>query len=150
MLIKEIDLFKGMGLEIIDEIFKTSVVEHYEKGDILFRQGDPARDFWLLEEGEVRLTIGEKGHVYFIMSPGDAFGWSSLAGRDVYTATAECKLPCNLIKIETEKLDKIFEKYPASGLLFFKRVAKLIGERLIRAYHMVLSAQEVEEQPSYG
>ena len=150
MFIKEIDLFKGMGLEIIDEIFKISVVEHYEKGDILFRQGDPARDFWLLEEGEVRLTIGEKGHVYFTMSPGDAFGWSSLAGRDVYTATAECKLPCNLIKIETDKLDKIFEKYPASGLLFFKRVAKLIGERLIRVYHMVLSAQEVEEQPSYG
>jgi CRP-like cAMP-binding protein len=148
--IKEIDLFKGMGVEIIDEIFKISVVEYYKKDDILFKQGDPAHDFYLLEEGEIRLTIGEEGQIGFTMNPGDAFGWSSLAGRDVYTATAECKLPCKLIKIEIDKLDRIFEKYPDNGLIFFKGVAKLIGERLIRAYDMVLSAQKLGGQPSYG
>ena len=150
MFIEEIDFFNGMTIEVIDEIFKISVVEAYSEGDILFKQGDPAYYFLLLEEGEIRLTIGEEGHIGFTMSPGDAFGWSSLADRDVYTATAECKLPCKLIKIETDKLDKIFQKYPASGLIFFKRLAKLIGERLIRTYNTLLSAYKSEGQPSYG
>lgn len=150
MFIKEIDLFKGMGVEVIDEIFQISVVESYSAGDILFKQGDPAHNFYLLEEGEIRLTTGEEGRISFTMSPGDAFGWSSLADRDVYTATAECKLPSKVIKIETDKLDKIFEKYPAIGLIFFKRLSGVIGERLIRAYNMILSAYKGEGQPSYG
>jgi len=150
MFIEEIDFFNGMTIEVIDEIFKISVVEAYSEGDILFKQGDPAYYFLLLEEGEIRLTIGEEGHIGFTMSPGDAFGWSSLADRDVYTATAECKLPCKLIKIETDKLDKIFQKYPASGLIFFKRLAKLIGERLNNTYNTLLSAYRGEGQPSYG
>jgi CRP-like cAMP-binding protein len=137
MFIKEIDLFKGMGVEVIE-------------GDILFKQGDPAHNFYLLEQGEIRLTTGEEGRLSFTMSPGDAFGWSSLAGRDVYTATAECKLPSKVIKIETDKLDKIFEKYPAIGLIFFKRLSGVIGDRLTRAYNMILSAYKGEGQPSYG
>ena len=149
MLIKEIDLFKGMGVEIIDEIFKISVVEYYNKGHILFKQGDPAHYFYLLEEGEIRLTVGEEGQIGFTMSPGDAFGWSSLAGRDVYTGTAECKLPCKLIKIEIDKLDRIFEKYPATGLIFFKGVAKLMGERLIGVYNMIPFTHKADRQHSY-
>ena len=150
MFIKEIDLFKGMGVEIINEIFKISMIESYNVGDILFKQGDPAKSFYLLEQGEVQLSIGEEGRISFTMSPGDAFGWSSLADRDVYTATAECKLPSKLIKIETEKLDKIFEKYPSTGLIFYKRLSGIIGERLTRTYNTILSAYRGEGQPSYG
>jgi CRP/FNR family cyclic AMP-dependent transcriptional regulator len=150
MFIKEIDLFKGMGMEVIDEIFQISAVESYSSGHILFKQGDPAHNFYLLEQGEIKLTIGEEGRLGFIMSPGDAFGWSSMVDRDVYTATAECKLPSKLIKIETDKLDKIFEKYPASGLIFFRHLARVMGERLIRAYDTILSAYKGGEQPSYG
>ncbi len=150
MFIKEIDLFKGMGMEVIDEIFQISAVESYSDGYILFKKGDPAHNFYLLEQGEIKLTIGEEGRLGFIMSPGDAFGWSSLVDRDVYTATAECKLPSKLIKIETDKLDKVFEKYPASGLIFFKRLARVMGERLITTYNMLLSAYKGGEQPSYG
>jgi CRP-like cAMP-binding protein len=150
MFIKEMDLFKGMGMEVIDEIFQISAVESYSDGYILFKQGDPAHNFYLLEQGEIKLTIGEEGRLGFIMSPGDAFGWSSLVDRDVYTATAECKLPSKLIKIETDKLDKIFEKYPASGLIFFKRLARVMGERLINTYDTILSAYKGGEQPSYG
>ena len=150
MFIREIDFFKGMSVEVIDEIFQIAVLESCSDGDILFKQGDPAHNFYLLEQGEIKLTIGEEGHIGLTMNPGDAFGWSSLVDCDVYTATAECKLPSKLIKIETDKLDKIFEKYPASGLIFFKRIAKLIGERLVRTYDTLLSSYKGGEQPSYG
>ena len=151
MFINEIDLFKGMGQGFINEIAKVIVEESYDVGSFLFKEGDPADYFFVLEEGSVRLTIGEEGHItYTIDTPGDSFGWSSLVDRSTYTANAECTQPTKVVKIEKEKLNNIFEKHRFSGLLFYKRLAKIIGERLINNYRVLLSAYKKEGQPSYG
>ena len=151
MFIKEIDLFEGMSQGFIDEIAKIMVEESCNKGSFLFREGEPADNFYVLEEGGVRLTIGEEGHItYTINTSGDSFGWSSLVDRDVYTASAECNEPTKVIKIEKEKLRRIFDKHQFSGLMFYKRLARIIGERLINNYNTLLSAYKGETRPSYG
>lgn len=151
MFIKEIDLFEGMSQGFIDEIAQIMVEESYNKGSLIFKAGDPAQNFYVLEEGEVRLSIGKEGHItYTLTSPGDSFGWSSLVDRDAYTASAECTFPCKVIKIEEEKLRKVFDKHRASGLMFYKRLARTIGERLISNYQMLMSAYKGEGPPSYG
>jgi len=151
MFIKEIDLFEGMSQGFIDEIAKIMVEESYSEGSFLFKEGDPANDFYVLEEGSVRLTIGEEGHItYIISSPGDSFGWSSLVDRPTYTANAECRKAVKVIKIEKAKLNRIFEKHRFSGLMFYKRLARIIGERLVNTYNSLLSAYRGEGGPSYG
>ncbi len=153
MFIKETDLFEGMSQGFIDEIAKIMVEESYSEGSFLFKEGDPANDFYVLEEGTVRLTIGgEEGeHITYIMNtPGDSFGWSSLVERDTYTANAECRQPAKVIKIEKAKLNRIFEKHHFSGLMFYKRLARIIGERLVNTYNSLLSAYRGEGGPSYG
>ena len=148
--IKEMDFFKGMSQEFMDEMAKILVKESYDEGDIVFKQGDPAHNFYLLEEGEVKLSIGEEGHISFDITPGDSFGWFSLIDFDYYSATAECKCPSKLIKIEKDRANKLLEKYPASGLAFFKGMSGFMGERLIKTYTQLLSAYKGKEQPSYG
>jgi len=148
--IREMDFFKGMSQEFMDELAKIFVKESYDQGDIVFKQGEHAHNFYLLEEGEVTLTIGEEGHMVFDISPGDSFGWFSLIDLDSYSATAECKRPSKLIKIEKDKANKLLEKYPASGLVFFKRMSGFMSERLIKTYTELLSAFKGKEQPSYG
>lgn len=151
MFIKEVDLFEGMSQGFIDEIAKVLVEESYSEGSFLFKERDPANDFYVLEEGSVRLTIGEEGHITYTMNtPGDSFGWSSLVERDTYTANAECRQPTKVIKIESAKLNRIFEKHHFSGLMFYKRLARSIGDRLINNYNSLLSAYRGEEPPSYG
>ncbi len=151
MFIKESELFKGMSQEFMNELAKIMVEESYEKGTFLFKESDSANFFYVLEEGRVRLSVGTQGHiVYSLTDPGDALGWSSLVGRDTYTASAECLAQSKLIKIEREKLNKIFEKHLADGALFFKHLAGLIGQRLINSYNSLLSSQRGQDQPSYG
>ena len=151
MFIKKIDLFEGMGQGFIDEIAKIMVEESYSEGSFLFKEGDLADNFYVLEEGSVKLTIGEEGQVtYTINTPGDSFGWSSLVDREAYTANAECRQPTKVIKIGKEKLNKIFDKHRFSGLMFYKRLARIIGERLLNNYNALLSAYKGEGGPSYG
>jgi CRP-like cAMP-binding protein len=140
MFIQEIDLLKGMSQETMNEIANMATEKLYERDGVIFQEGDSAQYFYILEEGTVRLTIGEQAHITFILSdPGEAFGWSSLADRDAYTASATCLSPCKLIRIEKGQLDRIFEKAPASGVTFFKNLVGIVGQRWINSYNALLA-----------
>jgi CRP-like cAMP-binding protein len=151
MIIEESDLFQGLGPEIIHEIGKNTIQESHEKGSFIIKERQVAEHLYVLEEGEIRLSVGEKGRItHLISNAGETFGWSSLVDRETYTASAECLASSKVIRIEKEKLNKIFEDDPASGMLFFKRLAGMIGERLVNSYSAILSAYEREGPPSYG
>lgn len=151
MFIKQADLLKGVGRRFIKKFVKIMVDESHLQGAFLFNEGDPADNFYVLEEGSVRLSIGEEGHITHIVSKrGEAFGWSSLVDRDVYTASAECSAPTKVLKIPREEMNRILDNNPADGLIFFKRLAGTMGERLISAYNLFLLAQRSEEHRTYG
>ncbi|MCA1960495.1 MAG: cyclic nucleotide-binding domain-containing protein [Desulfomonile sp.] len=151
MFFQEADLFKGLSQETMTEISRIMVEEDYDKGAVLFTENDPANYFFVLMEGRVRLVVGTHGGIdYTLSNSGEAFGWSSLVDRDFYTARAECVAPTKVIKIEKEKLGKILDKHPESGLLIYKRLAAVVGQRLIRAYDAFLEAQSAERPASFG
>ena len=151
MFVRETDIFKGMSQEFMTELGKIMEEKSYKEGTFLFKEGDAADYFYVLEEGRVKLSIGGRGHIINIATDsGEAFGWSSLVGRETYTASAECLVPCRLIRIEKEKLNKLFEKHLTDGVIFYKHLAGIVGQRLINSYNSLLSAQPVETIPSYG
>jgi CRP-like cAMP-binding protein len=151
MIIQESDLFKGLSPEIINEIANIMTEESYHKGDFIFTAESPAEHFYILEEGQIRLNVGEEGRITHVVNhPGEAFGWSSLVDHETYTASAECMAPTKVIRIERKKLNAAFEKDPTSGMIFFRRLAEIVGQRLIHSYFTVLSAYKSEGPPSYG
>ena len=72
--------------------------------------------------------------VYDVRRNGEAFGWSSLIGRDIYSTSAECIEPTKLLKTDSKKLRRILEKDPANGVVFFRQLAATLGNRLIESY----------------
>src|SRR5467141_3742275 len=66
-------------------------VEKFRGKEIVFGQGDPAKDVMYIQEGGVKLTVvNESGKeaVVAILGPGDFFGEGCLAGQSVCMATA--------------------------------------------------------------
>ena len=138
MYIKQSDLLLGTSMDFVKKFMDNSEMVSREKGDILFREMDPARYFYTLLSGRVKLSISEGGHtVHDTKQNGEAFGWSSLIGRDVYSASAECIEPTILLITDSNKLTKLLEKDTANGLIFFKRLAATLGNRLLESYEMV-------------
>ena len=130
-------------MDFIKNFMDISQMISHEKGDVLFREKDPAQYFYVLLNGRVKLSIGESGRmVYDIRQNGEAFGWSSLIGRDMYSATAECIETTKLLKTNSGKLIKELKKDPANGIIFFKQLAATLGNRLLESYKMISPAPE--------
>jgi CRP-like cAMP-binding protein len=151
MFVHQTELFKEMNQAFMDKLNKITVTKDYDKGAFIFKVGEPAHHFYILLQGRVRMTIGETRHTVTIANnPGEAFGWSCLVGFDSYTATAECLMPCKLVRIEKEPLLALLENDPASGMVFFRGLASTIGQRLVNTYNVLLTGQSKEDPPSYG
>ena len=135
MFIQEVELFKGIPSHIIDEIAEIVTEESYPAGHVLFREGDFADYLYILEEGELDLTIKKGKQLSFpVDKTGSVFGWSSLVEPNLYTAKAECVKESSVIKIDADRLMRVFQKHPAEGLTIMKRLAGVIATRLIKSY----------------
>ena len=135
MYIQQVELTRGVGKDFVKALTAMSVKEEHEQGAILFRKGEPANCAYLLLIGRVHLKMGETGHVVHIVSrPGETFGWSSLVNRDVFSSTAECVEQTNLRKLHRKDLRKLLDKDPVNGLIFFQRLAGMLGDRLLESY----------------
>ena len=143
MYIQQSDLFWGMNRDFVKEVMNIAKKETYQKGHFLFREGDPAANFYVLIKGQVKLSIGETGQmVYTVDRAGEAFGWSSLIERDVYSASGECQQDTILQKFDSRALLNILEQNPGNGLIFIKRLAGLIGNRLVWSYKMITASSQ--------
>ena len=48
------------------------------------------------------------------------------------------------------QIQKVIEKYPDQGLVFFKRLAELLGHRLLWSYKMITSTAKADSSVSFG
>jgi CRP-like cAMP-binding protein len=135
MILRDIDLIKGMSNQTVEALIQEATVEEFQRGDVVFREGDIAEHFYVLEEGAVELRVASVDKTPFVAhDSGQVIGWSSLVGRPAYTATVHCILPTRLIKIASDRARRILEENPADGLLFYRQLSAVLGSRLLFCY----------------
>jgi CRP-like cAMP-binding protein len=138
MLIDQGDLLWEMDHFFVTGFMAVSAKVHLEKDVVIFREGDKADYFYTLVEGRVRLTVGEPAkEVYTIDKAGEAFGWSSLVDRNYYSAGAETVEPTFVLQFERNALNQFLLAHAESTLIFYKRLAGMLGNRLIQYYKLI-------------
>ena len=135
MVIKMGDFIMGMGREFALEAMDISKKLIFDEGEALFDAGDPANHFYVLVKGRVELSLGNTGPVVYIAKhPGEVIGWSSLVGRNSFSASARCLEPVKLVQFDRESFMKILQKNANNEALLFKRLAEMLGNRLLELY----------------
>ena len=138
--ITEMDLFSGLDLNVMGEIADTACTEEtYSKGTLIFNEGDSADALFILGKGAVDLKIGGEKTVYRLTDESDIFGWSSLVENARYTATAIATADIQAVKIDTRKMNRVFNDNPAFGLAVYRRLSAVFNQRLSSIYHRFLS-----------
>ena len=151
MYIKQKDIFGSLDRSFVKQFMDVAETISLKAGELLFEEGDAASWLYILLKGRVKLSLGRAGRVVYVVSQGgEAFGWSSLVGRQRYSATAKCMTAAKLLRFEKNRLEKIVEKDTANGLQLFKNLAALLGGRLIHAYSSGLSTISEIDLSSYG
>lgn len=151
MYIKQSDLLWGLDKHFIQEFIETGMKTTHPKGFMLFDVGDPADLFFILVKGSITLNLGEQTKTtYLVNHAGEAFGWSSLVGLEKYTASAECLEESMVIRFAKEFIDDVTEADPVNGMKFYRRLARMLGNRLIHSYHFNAVTDSAELDYSLG
>ncbi len=101
---------------------------HIPKGSVLFRQGDPGHEMFVISEGRIRLTIGRGGHEkeVNVLGPGEFFGELSLLSDEPRSATATALEDSTLLAIGRD----VFAMLVQDDLDIVFRMMNIQGRRL--------------------
>lgn len=151
MYLKQSDLLWGLDKKFIQEFIEAGLKETHPKGYILFKEGEPADYFFIMMKGCISLNLGGQHRTaYLVNHAGEAFGWSSLVGMDKYTATAECLEESMYIRFAKEFIGSVTEADPVNGMRFYRRLARMIGMRLMHSYHLETETSTDELKYAFG
>jgi CRP/FNR family transcriptional regulator, cyclic AMP receptor protein len=104
----------------------TKEVEHHE-GDVLAREGDKGLGFFVIADGEARVSI--RGRSRAKLGPGDFFGEISLLDEGPRSATVTAVTPMSLYGITAWNFRQLVAKHPALA----RRLLKVMADRLRRS-----------------
>lgn len=151
MFVKDVQLFKGLDPGFINELANCVQEVSFTEDHVVVRRGEAADNLFIMLEGRVSLSIGEGGSINFLIdSPGEIFGWSALVEPNTYTATATCYQACKLLMLDRVQTEHILDKHPQEAYLIMKRLAGVIGQRLVHTYEESLHSLTQDKTPSYG
>ena len=125
------ELFNGIDEGTLAALAKLAKREELDEGSVLYRPGDPADDFFVLESGRVEFQIGRDERVNpagFILRKGEAFGWAALLDNHPQRiAGARALEKSVLLRINGKQALKLLESDAASGYVVMRRLAGLIA-----------------------
>jgi CRP-like cAMP-binding protein len=149
MQFKQADILEGLDKKFIARIMALGVKRSHDKGTVVFNEGRTAQHFYILIKGSVRLSIGANA-IYTATHGGEALGWSALAGRYIYTASATCIEPSALIAFDRDDLEAIMMEEPVNAARFYKNLSLTLGNRLVNLMSHLPDYLSVEDHVSYG
>jgi CRP/FNR family transcriptional regulator, cyclic AMP receptor protein len=88
-------------------------VKEYKRAEVIYSQGDLARNVMYLQEGGVKLSVVSevgKEAVVAILGPGDFFGEGCLAGQSVRMGTVTAITPSTVLVIEKSEMFKVLHE----------------------------------------
>jgi len=124
---------KGMTLHQHRILSDCAMATHFSPGETIFREGDPANRFYLLEKGSVALESYVKDHGLVriqTVGPGDVLGWSWLFEPYFWHFNARALEPIDALFLYATPLREECECDHELGYELFKRMAQVMLSRL--------------------
>lgn len=108
----------------------------YEKGEIVFRQGEPGETMFIIQYGAVEVSHIQNGHesVLAILEKRSFFGEMALIDNRPRSATVKTLCRCRLLSVSKESLLKRIQKDPGVALYLLEILIQRI-ERTNRLLH---------------
>jgi CRP/FNR family transcriptional regulator, cyclic AMP receptor protein len=131
-------VFQKLTGEQIKKLAAVASVESHPAGTLLYKEGDPAGKFYIVEEGKVILDMKcEMGPhtpprqvTVDVITKGESMGWSAVVEPNIYTLSCLCMEQTRLVAVDAAKLREFIVEDLAMGLEIMRAIAKLISTRL--------------------
>jgi len=97
----------------LDSAGVKKTIKEFKRADVVYSQGDTAKNVMYLQEGGVKLSVvSESGKeaVVAILGPGDFFGEGCMAGQPVRMGSATAITPSTVLLIDKTEMFKVLHE----------------------------------------
>ena len=115
-------LFAGLPTTDISAIASFVIPKHLRKGDYLFRSGDPAEGFYIVQRGAInvhRVNAAGKEQVIHLFRPIESFAETALASETGYPANARATEETTVLLIPKTDFLELLRRKPELALRMF-------------------------------
>jgi len=125
-------LFEGLPPEALHTLADSAMRTRFRAGQLIFRQGEPANRFFLIEKGRVSLIDEQHGHPcrFAVLGPQEVLGWSWLFPPYEWHFTARADTTVNAIFFYATPLRDVCEVNHDFGYELMKRFSAVTVSRL--------------------
>ena len=131
--LRQLALFGAMADSALQHLTASLEVIEPEPGEVLFREGDPADDMFVVLAGEIevlkRSRQGSESRVA-MLGPGDWFGEMSIVDVQPRSATVRSVAPSRLLRIASSDLDGLYRYDVKAYSLIVLNLARELSRRL--------------------
>ena len=132
-IISEHPFFAGLDAAFTELMAGCAANVRFRKGDFIFREGDPANNFYLIRHGRVSVEIFAPQYqpiVVATLEEGEILGWSWLLPPYQWKHQARALDDVRAIALDGKCLREKCEQNHDLGYEVLKRFARIIEQRL--------------------
>lgn len=131
--LRDVGIFGALSESVLDRFARELEIVNVAAGTNVFREGEPAREMYVLIDGEVEvLKQGKSGRDarVAILGPRDTFGEMALIDVQPRSATVRAVAPSRLMRLTSTDLDALYRTDLKSYALLTLNVARELSRRL--------------------
>jgi CRP/FNR family cyclic AMP-dependent transcriptional regulator len=131
--LRTIALFAGVNDADLQLLAETLSLVSPTTGDVLFREGDVAREMFVVVQGEIEILKASRSGAdarVAMLGPGDWFGEMSILDIQPRSATVRALAPCRLVRLSAQDLDGLYRRDLRSYAIVVLNLARELSRRL--------------------
>lgn len=146
----KVPIFENLNNEELLEIVKNINHKEYDKGDVIFTEGNISNTLYFINEGKIKLykyTKDGKEQILHVLSEGDFFGELELIKPSKYRFNAKAIVDSKICTLTKDEMKSIMLRNSEIGI----KVLETVGERLSKVENLVqnLATNDVDSRMAY-
>lgn len=131
--LRNIGLFGALPENVLGHLAATLTLVTPSAGDMVFREGEEAREMFVVISGEIEVLKRSKRGIdarVALLGPGDWFGEMGLLDVQARSATVRALAPARMLRITSADLDALYRYDVKSYALIVLNLARELSRRL--------------------
>ncbi|HVW31894.1 MAG TPA: 1-acyl-sn-glycerol-3-phosphate acyltransferase, partial [Acidimicrobiia bacterium] len=125
--LRTIPFFRNLPVEALEAVAAELEPQRFERGDIVFREGDPGEAMYLVASGQVEVLAGAEAAPLAALGPGSFVGELALLLGEPRSATLRVVADSELWALRRRDLDELLTEHPIIGV----ELSRELGRRLV-------------------
>jgi len=134
------------ALDLWEQLRALTMPRKYGAGDLAFKYGQPASGIYLVESGQLRLSMPRpsgRDRIFEVVGPGCVLGISEALSGEPHKLTAQAVVECDLSFVDREKFMHVLKIHPDLCM----HIVRQLSEDLHGLYYRYRTTQDRPGKP---